>query len=129
MLVVIALLALGMFRGRNGGAFLLGLGLWAVARALVATTWRDPQVIGPLNMDQVISIVIASVSLVLVVRLAGSRPPAARRATADAGRRHRRGGGPGDDGEPTWPDPETAAVDLIGALRVLPAAPRRAPRP
>ena len=42
MLVVIAFISLGTFRGRNGGAFLLGLGLWAIARALVATTWRDP---------------------------------------------------------------------------------------
>ena len=106
MLVVIALIALGTFRGRNGGAFLLGLGLWAIARALVASTWRDPQVIGPLNMDQVISIVIASVSLVLVVLIGGVSTARGRRATANPGA-DTAGGGPGDDGEPTWPDPET----------------------
>jgi prolipoprotein diacylglyceryltransferase len=106
MLVVIALIALGTFRGRNGGAFLLGLGLWAIARALVASTWRDPQVIGPLNMDQVISIVIASVSLVLVVLIGGVSTARGRRATANPGA-DTAGGGRGDDGEVTWPDPET----------------------
>jgi prolipoprotein diacylglyceryltransferase len=106
MLAVIALVAAGVFRGRNGGAFLLGLGLWAIARGLVASSWRDPQVIGPLNMDQVISIVIAAVSLALVALIGGVSTARGRRAEAspsgDAA-----GGGPGDDGEPTWPDPET----------------------
>jgi prolipoprotein diacylglyceryltransferase len=106
MLVVIALIASGVFRGRNGGAFLLGLGLWAIARALVAFTWRDPQVVGPLNMDQVISIVIASVSLALVALIGGVSTSRGRRAAASAAT-----GSPGDasaaDGEPTWPDPES----------------------
>ncbi len=106
MLVVIVLVASGVFRGRNGGAFLLGLGLWAIARALVAFTWRDPQVIGPLNMDQVISIVIASVSLVLMALIGGVSTARGRRAAANPAT-----GNPGDasgaDGEPTWPDPET----------------------
>ena len=108
MLVVIALIASGVFRGRNGGAFLLGLGLWAIARALVAFTWRDPQVIGPLNMDQVISIVIASVSLALMMarRRGVDRPRPARGARTRAPT-PAVGGGPGTDGEPTWPDPES----------------------
>ena len=106
MLVVIVLVASGAFRGRNGGAFLLGLGLWAIARALVAFTWRDPQVIGPLNMDQVISIVIASVSLVLMVLIGGVSTARGRRAAANPGAGHP-GGASGADGEPTWPDPET----------------------
>ncbi len=85
MLVVIGLVASGVFRGRNGGAFLLGLGLWAIARALVAFTWRDPQVIGPLNMDQVISIVIAAVSLVLMALIGGVSTARGRRAAANPG--------------------------------------------
>ena len=105
MLVVIVLMASGAFRGRNGGAFLLGLGLWAIARALVAITWRDPQVIGPLNMDQVISIAIASVSLALVVAIGGVSTARGRRAAANPGAGTAGGGGAA--GEPTWPDPET----------------------
>jgi prolipoprotein diacylglyceryltransferase len=106
MAVVIVLIALGAFRGRNGGAFLLGIGLWAIARALVASTWRDAQVIGPLNMDQVISIGIASVSLVLMVLIGGVSTARGRRATGNPGA-DAAADGPGAGGEPTWPDPET----------------------
>jgi prolipoprotein diacylglyceryltransferase len=106
MLVVVLLLALGAFRGRNGGAFFLGLGLWAIARGLVAVTWRDEQVIGPLSMDQVISIVIASVSLALVAFIGGVSTIRGRRAAANPGAEN-----PGDattaDGEPSWPDSES----------------------
>ena len=106
MLVVLVLLASGAFRGRNGGVFLLGLGLWAIARALVAFSWRDPQVIGPLNMDQVISIVIASVSLALLVLIGRVSTARGRRASANPGA-STRGDTSGADGGPTWPDPET----------------------
>jgi prolipoprotein diacylglyceryltransferase len=106
MLVVIALIASGVFRGRNGGAFLLGLGLWAIVRALVAFTWRDPQVVGPLNLDQVISIVIATVSLVLMALIGGVSTARGRRAAANPGA-DTAGGGAGASGEPTWPDPES----------------------
>ena len=104
VLVVMVLITLGLFRGRNGGAFLVGIGLWAIARALVASTWRDPQVIGPLNMDQVISIVIAAVSLVLMVLIGGVSTARGRRAAANPSAEN-----PGDaaGGEPQWPDPES----------------------
>ena len=111
MLVVIMLVTLGVFRGRNGGAFFLGLGLWAIARALVAFTWRDPQVIGPFNMDQVISIVIASVSLALMALIGGVSTARGRRAAAGQGGGASvgvtDGNAPGADGEPSWPDPES----------------------
>jgi prolipoprotein diacylglyceryltransferase len=123
MLVVIVLVASGAFRGRNGGAFLLGLGLWAIARALVAVTWRDPQVIGPLRMDQVISIAIASVSLGLMVVVGGVSIARGRRAAANPGAETAGGaggigaaggaggigaaGGAGAADGPAWPDPET----------------------
>jgi prolipoprotein diacylglyceryltransferase len=106
MLVVVVLLVLGVFRGRNGGAFFLGLGLWAIARALVGVTWRDPQVVGPLNMDQVISIVIASVSLALMALIGGVSTGRGRRAAANQGG-DTVDDGPGAGGEPTWPDPES----------------------
>ncbi len=65
LLVMMCLLSLGGFSRRTGTAFLLGLALWAAARAAVASTWRDPAVVGQLRMEQVISIVIAAVALVL----------------------------------------------------------------
>jgi phosphatidylglycerol:prolipoprotein diacylglycerol transferase len=95
LVVLMVILAAGGFRRRDGRAFLVGLGLWAAARAAVAATWRDPAVLGPLNMDQVISIAIAMVSLGLVA------------AVPLVARRRRAGGGSGRSAraEPDWPDP------------------------
>ena len=132
MLVVIVLMASGVFRGRNGGAFLLGLGLWAIARALVAVTWRDPQVIGPLNMDQVISIAIASVSLVLMVVVGGVSTARGRRAAANPGADTAGGAGAGwraGMARPGDPAPHLSLGRSRAALRAPPAAPRSAPRP
>jgi prolipoprotein diacylglyceryltransferase len=53
----------GLFRSKSGAAFFLALGLWAAIRVVVATTWRDPYVAGPLRMDQLISMWIALVCL------------------------------------------------------------------
>lgn len=119
ILVVMWFVALDAFKGRNGGALLFGLGLWAVARALVAITWRDPEVAGPLRMDQVISIVIACVSFALMLSVGT--------VSVVRGRRARAGGGgtadgrspsgsttgasvtpkPAGDGGIDWPDPAT----------------------
>jgi prolipoprotein diacylglyceryltransferase len=117
LLVTMYVMAFDAFRGRNGGAFLLAIALWALARGLVAFTWRDPTVFGPLNMDQLISIGIAVVAVALMLGVGGT----------SAVRSRRRGGStPGDDvsgggdgkapapapsrarvpGEPEWPDPE-----------------------
>ena len=58
-LVVGWLMLTGLFRARTGSAFFLSLGLWAGVRTVIATTWRDPYVAGPLRMDQLISLWIA----------------------------------------------------------------------
>jgi prolipoprotein diacylglyceryltransferase len=106
VLVVVAyVVAFDVFRGRNGGAFLLALALWAAARALVATSWRDPTVAGPLRMDQVISIAIAAGCVVLLVMLGGAATVRARRRRA-SGPGDAHGRGEGATGEPEWPDPE-----------------------
>ena len=76
-------MAIGVFRGRNGAAFFLALSLWALARALVATTWRDPAVLGPLSADQAISIAIAAASAALLAVLGVSA--AARRGRPASG--------------------------------------------
>ncbi len=110
LLVMACLLAVGTFSRRSGAAFLLGIALWAIARAVVAATWRDPVVIGQLRMEQVVCLVIAAVALALVGVL-GARDVARRRrggdepVGADGGAP---GGAPGGAaaGEPTWPNPE-----------------------
>ncbi|MEO5965155.1 MAG: prolipoprotein diacylglyceryl transferase family protein [Candidatus Limnocylindrales bacterium] len=108
---LLAMLAGGAFRRRTGGVFLLGLAMWAVARLFVAFTWRDPLVLGPLRMDQVLSVGIALVALVLLtVQVLRGRSGEAvwvrgdgeadRPANASTAR-------PRVDGEPDWPDPTT----------------------
>jgi phosphatidylglycerol:prolipoprotein diacylglycerol transferase len=97
LLLVLVLDAGGVFARRTGAALVIGIGLWAAARALVATTWRDPAVLGPLSAGQLISIGIAlgaGITLVAagVLRMA-----------------RRRGRGPGEASRPgsglEWPDP------------------------
>jgi len=65
------LMALGLFARRSGAVFFVGLGLWAAARAAVASLWRDPLVSGGLRVDQVISIVIAVSCVVMVMAMSG----------------------------------------------------------
>jgi prolipoprotein diacylglyceryltransferase len=62
-------LMLGAFRRRDGKVFFLGIGLWAVARAVVSTTWRDPTVAGGLNAGGLIALGIASACVVALVLL------------------------------------------------------------
>ena len=50
-LAIAGLAALGrveVVARRDGAALFVALGLWAIARFLVAFTWRDPAVLGPL---------------------------------------------------------------------------------
>jgi phosphatidylglycerol:prolipoprotein diacylglycerol transferase len=48
---------------RDGGAMFAALGLWAVARFLVAFTWRDPAVAGPLRMEQLLDVGLLAIAL------------------------------------------------------------------
>lgn len=70
--VLTVVLMLGAFRGRDGKVFFLGVGLWALARAVVSTTWREPTVAGGLNAGGLVAIAIAAGCMValgvLVVR-------------------------------------------------------------
>jgi prolipoprotein diacylglyceryltransferase len=102
ILGVMTLLVLDVFRGRSGAAFLFAIGLWAVGRAIVATTWRDPEVLGPLRMDQVISILIAVVFFALAVVAGATGRERQRRRPTDAGVTSPDGGA-----DPDWPDPGT----------------------
>ncbi|HET7702164.1 MAG TPA: prolipoprotein diacylglyceryl transferase family protein [Candidatus Limnocylindrales bacterium] len=65
------------FRRPDGRLFLVALAAWALVRAIVASTWRDPAVLGPLRAEQVIDLIVAVVALGLLVA------PNARRAAGD----------------------------------------------
>ncbi len=56
------LLLAGAFARRNGLALFIGLGLWAVSRAVVSSTWRDPIVALGQNAGGLIAIVLAIAS-------------------------------------------------------------------
>lgn len=92
--IMAIVLARGAFARRTGTAFLVGIALWAVARAGVAATWKDPLVVGPLRTEQVICVGIAIAALVLLVVESARR----RRVGSD-------GSGGGSRDELSWPDP------------------------
>jgi prolipoprotein diacylglyceryltransferase len=48
----------------DGAAMFVALGLWAVARLLVAFTWRDAPVLGPLRMEQLLALCVLAVGIV-----------------------------------------------------------------
>lgn len=64
VLLVVALLASLTPLGRSDGRlYAIGIGLWAFGRGLVASTWRDSTVVGGLNAEQLICLVVAAIML------------------------------------------------------------------
>ena len=99
-LAILAALALmlivGLFGRRDGRLFFLGIGLWAVARAAVSTTWRDPVVAGGLNVAGLIAVGIAiGCAIAFVVLTIRRRDPVGDTGAVET---------PPDL---AWPDPET----------------------
>jgi phosphatidylglycerol:prolipoprotein diacylglycerol transferase len=70
VLVLLAILGLvvvsrfDVIARRDGGAMFAALGLWAVARFLVAFTWRDSTVLGPLRAEQLLAILVGAIAVV-----------------------------------------------------------------
>jgi prolipoprotein diacylglyceryltransferase len=92
--LMLALLG-GAFGRRDGRLFFVAVGSWAVARAAVSTTWRDPPVIAGLNVGGLIAVgIVVGCGLALV--LLTVRPP---RSIDDAE--------PAGQADLAWPDPET----------------------
>lgn len=89
--------ALGASRRADGRLFAVALGGWAIVRFVVASTWRDPVVVGPLKAEQVIDLMILGLAVVVLAVLAvrAARAPGAAAEVEPA--------------EPglAWPDPET----------------------
>jgi hypothetical protein len=105
--VLTVTLIVGAFRGRDGRLFYIAIGLWALARAVVSTTWRDPVVAGGMNAAGIISLGVAvgcAVALLaLTIRAFQRRGHAPEADTADPG------GGTDQPREVAWSDPETRA--------------------
>ena len=67
--VLTIVLMLGAFRRRDGTVFFLAIGSWAVARAIVSTTWRDPLVTDRLNAGGLIAVGIGSICVLALIVL------------------------------------------------------------
>jgi prolipoprotein diacylglyceryltransferase len=65
--VMAVLAARGALRAGDGSALLVGLGLWALLRAGVATTWRDAPVVGPLVVEQLVALGLATACGVILL--------------------------------------------------------------
>lgn len=52
---------------RDGAAMFVALGLWAVARFVVAFAWRDAPLLGPLRAEQLLALVVLAVAVVGLV--------------------------------------------------------------
>ncbi len=78
LLLVVALARLTPLRRADGRLYLVGVGLWALGRGFVASTWRDANVLGPLNAEQLICLVVAAALLGAAVATTGARRRARR---------------------------------------------------
>jgi phosphatidylglycerol:prolipoprotein diacylglycerol transferase len=96
-LVILAVLTLSLLMGafgrRDGRLFFAGIGLWAIARAAISTTWRDEVVVAGLPAGGLIAIAIALGCALAIVLIIVQRR---RAAAAEA-----------QGAELAWPDPET----------------------
>jgi prolipoprotein diacylglyceryltransferase len=70
----------------DGAAMFVALGLWSIVRFVVAVTWRDPAIMGPLRADQVLALVVLAVALVGFIERwrAPLHSPSESRLEADA---------------------------------------------
>jgi prolipoprotein diacylglyceryltransferase len=75
-IVIIAIVLASLvpaLRRPDGRLFLLSLAGWAIGRAIVASTWRDPVVVGPLRAEQAIDVAVAIGALGLALFLIAVR--------------------------------------------------------
>jgi prolipoprotein diacylglyceryltransferase len=95
LLAMLVLSLVPMMRRPDGRLFAIAVGGWALVRLVVASTWRDPVIAGPLRAEQVIAAIVAvgalAIALVLVVANRGrafeASPPVTSAAHRDAERR------------------------------------------
>jgi prolipoprotein diacylglyceryltransferase len=92
-LLLLVATSMGAFGSRDGSRLLVGLAGWAVVRAIVSTTRRDPAVVGSLPAGGLLAIAIAVAGIVGAVAASVWWPRRTRQREAAA--------------QPAWPDPET----------------------
>jgi prolipoprotein diacylglyceryltransferase len=82
LLLVLLLARFSRLRRGDGRLFVVGIGLWALARAAVAATWRDPAALGPFGVEQLLCLGLAALMLGTVAAAAamGGRGLRLRRA-------------------------------------------------
>ena len=69
LIVLMGLLTVPAIRRLDSRAFLIAIGGWALARAVVASTWRDPVAGGPLRLEQVLDLAVTGGAAILLVLL------------------------------------------------------------
>ena len=63
--VLVLVTLLGWWSGlrrADGRLFAIGIAVWALGRALVASTWRDAAVLGSLKAEQLVCLAVAAVA-------------------------------------------------------------------
>ena len=92
VLVVVLLLSLAPIARRpDGRLFGIAVGGWALARLVVASTWRDPIVAGPFRAEQVLAAVVAIGALAIAATLVVANRGRAFEASTPDGPAGRRG--------------------------------------
>ena len=98
---ILAILVLGLvlrasaLRRRDGSALLVAIVLWALGRGVVALTWRDAPVAGPLRAEHLVLLAVVVLALAGLVRLRAGIGSGARERAVGRGR------------DVEWPDPES----------------------
>jgi phosphatidylglycerol:prolipoprotein diacylglycerol transferase len=96
LVILIVVLGAGAMRTRNARLFFLAIGAWALVRAGVSATWRDPAVVGWLGVGGLIAVAIAAASLLVYLWLATrAEPGSVRQGVLDA-----------EGHDINWADPE-----------------------
>lgn len=91
-LVLIVLASVALRRRADGRLLLVAIAGWALIRAAVSVTWRDPAVIGPLGPAGLMALAVgfgAIAAIPVIARVRGASAPS----------------NPSAPGEPSWPDP------------------------
>jgi phosphatidylglycerol:prolipoprotein diacylglycerol transferase len=79
LVVVVGASFLPLLRRADGRLFLVAIAGWALGRTIVASTWRDPAVVGSFRTEQLIDVVVAigAIALALVLVVAHRDRPSA----------------------------------------------------
>jgi phosphatidylglycerol:prolipoprotein diacylglycerol transferase len=84
-IVVLGVLSwLPILRRRNGATLFVALGWWAVARFVAATTWRDPVLVGPFRVEQMLLLAVLIAAFAGFVHRALASRPSIGPASVDA---------------------------------------------